>query len=131
MASPDTTRALPPPVGVHLALGFDVPLQEVIGIDLAPGLDVIPGLVWISSYDPRFLHPIGSVEGTSQTVDLATSLYQDALPAQVSKQSLISHGKFRCMHRRVVSVDAADTINRPSPTPSPPSLSTAASFSCA
>ncbi len=45
MASLDTTRVLPPPVGEHLALGSDpdVPLQEFIDmspIDLGPGIDV-------------------------------------------------------------------------------------------
>ncbi len=54
MASPDTTRALPPPVGVHLALGADGILRELIDmspLNLGPGLDIILGWDWISSHD--------------------------------------------------------------------------------
>ncbi len=81
MASQDTTPALPPPAGVPLALGSDVPLQELIDmstLDLGLGLDVILGWEWISSHDLRFLYPSGAVAGTSQAGDLAAPLQRIA-----------------------------------------------------
>ena len=66
LATADTTRLLPPPVVVHLALGTAEPLREVITmspLDLGPELDIILGWDWISSHDLRFLYPQGGVVG--------------------------------------------------------------------
>jgi hypothetical protein len=123
MASPDTTRALPPPVQVPIALGTDVPLQELIDmspLDLGPGLDVILGWDWISSHDLRFLYPRGAVAGTGLTGGLDAPLQRSAPPAQASAQTLISHGEFRRMLRKVVPADAAETLAHPAPAPPPP-----------
>lgn len=58
-ATPDATRAVPPPpVVVHLALGDSEALREVIDmspLDLGPELDIILGWDWLSSL--RFLYP--------------------------------------------------------------------------
>jgi len=123
MASPDTTRALPPPVQVPIALGTDVPLQELIDmspLDLGPGLDVILGWDWISSHDLRFLYPRGAVAGTGLTGGLDAPLQRSAPPAQASALTLISHGEFHRMLCKVVPADAAETLTHPAPAPPPP-----------
>ena len=122
MASPDTARPLPPPVGVHLALGSDVQLREVIDmspLDLGPGLDIILGWDWISSHDLRFLYPAGAVAGASSSGTLSAPLQPTppAGSAQAQTLALIGHGEFRRMLRRLLPVDSASA-----PAPTPPSI---------
>ena len=123
MASPDTTRALPPPVGVHLALGADGTLRELIDmspLDLGPGLDIILGWDWISSHDLRFLYPIGTVADSGQTGVLGASLQPASLPASTAAQTLISHGELRRMLRQLVATDDSATTEHPPPASPPP-----------
>ena len=118
MASPDTTRALPPPVGVRLALGADGTLRELIDmspLDLGPGLDIILGWDWISSHDLRFLYPNGTVAGSGQTGVLGASLQPASLPASTAAQTLISHGELRRMLRQLVATDDSATTEHPPP----------------
>ena len=123
MASPDMIRTLPPPVAVHLALGTGTPLCEIIDMSplaLGPGLDIILGWDWISSHDLRFLYPQGAVRG-SGLFDALTAPLQATGSALA--QTLIGHGEFRRMLRRVVPADPpASAATTPTATPSPPPL---------
>jgi hypothetical protein len=68
LASPETSRPLPPQAQVLLELGGTSPLREALDmspLDLAPGLDSILGWDWIASHDLHFLYPHGAVAGRS------------------------------------------------------------------
>ncbi len=102
MASPDMIRTLPPPIAVHLALGTGTPLCEIIDMSplaLGPGLDINLGWDWISSHDLRFLYHQGAVRGSRLFDALATPLQTTG---SALAQTLIGHGEFRRMLRRVV-----------------------------
>ena len=114
LASPDTQRTLPPPVAVHLALGSDPPLRELIDMSPLPlgsGLDIILGWDWISSHDLRFLYPQGAVAGSGPCGTLDAAMQSKSIgPAQA--QILIGHGEFRRMLRQVLP-DAASAMVAP------------------
>ena len=109
LATPDATRAVPPPVVVHLALGDATPLREVLDmspLDLGPELDIILGWDWLSSHDLHFLYPQGSVSGVGPQGSLLVPL-RPTTPAPVQASVLIGHGEFRRMLRRVVPAGPA------------------------
>ena len=111
LASPDTTRQLQPPVLVHLTLGGDTPLREVIDmspLDLGPGIDIILGWDWISSHDLQFLYPTGAIAGGGPQGPVSTTLQPLTHPGTPLAQVLIGHGEFRRMLRRVVPSGLSD-----------------------
>ena len=111
LATADTTRLLPPPVVVHLALGTAEPLREVITmspLDLGPELDIILGWDWISSHDLRFLCPQGGVVGEGPHGSVSAPLRPFSGPPATRAAVLIGHGEFRRMLRRVVPAAPAD-----------------------
>ena len=104
LATPDATRAVTPPVVVHLALGDAEALREIVDmtpLNLGPEIDIILGWDWLSSHDLRFLYPQGCVTGVGPQGGLAVPLRPTA-PAPVQSSVLIGHGEFRRMLRRVV-----------------------------
>ena len=111
LASPDTTRQLQPPVLVHLTLGGDTPLREVIDmspLDLGPGIDIILGWDWISSHDLQFLYPTGAIAGGGPQGPVSATLQPLTHPGTPLAQVLIGHGEFRRMLRRVVPSGLSD-----------------------
>ena len=98
LATADTTRLLPSPVVVHLALGTAEPLREVITmspLDLGPELDIILGWDWISSHDLRFLYPQGGVVGEGPHGSVSAPLRPFSGPPATRAAVLIGHGEFR------------------------------------
>jgi hypothetical protein len=91
---------------------------------------VILGWDWNSSHDLRFLYPRGALAGTGLTSGLDAPLQRSAPPALASAQTLIIHGEFRRMIRKIVPADAAETIDRPAPAPPLPLAPWIGSWGC-
>ncbi len=83
---------------------------------LCPGLDIILGWDWISSHDLRFLYPQGAMRGFGLFDALAAPLQTTG---SALAETLIGHGEFRRMLRRVVPANPPSATT-PAATPSPP-----------
>ena len=104
LATPDTTRFLPPQVVVRLTFGEEEPLRDAIDmttLDLGPDLGIIFGWDRISRRDLRFLYSQGRVTNCGPLGPISTPFLPVA-PSAAHTSMLISHGQFHRMLRRVV-----------------------------